>query len=301
MSVIERILYHTIPIRCVSTVGDDIGLHQMGRISDLLAPTECQELHQVLTNPEENILEEVDRMSKQNSNLDINEKRKKRSITTPAECTRIMKEWLASVGNSMYYDRLARALRKIGRSDVSREMGKNINQDKSLGMKKYVEDFQKGVKAMQSSMIAPDSHKSADKLRRERELLETNWADLELIIERQQLPPYPRKLFDGIRPLIYGIFYGFSGAFLIGGIAIFFSIRITEQDFEELLMRSASRKKPCRSQRLHHPAELPSSSDEDKSEDHEREPPKGRKPAKRFRDYFPAFNLGKTNTGKNKV
>lgn len=48
-------------------------------------------------------------------------------------------------------------------------MGKNINQDKSLGMKKYVEDFQKGVEAMQSSMIAPDSHKSADKLRRERE------------------------------------------------------------------------------------------------------------------------------------
>ncbi|MGH0158852.1 UNVERIFIED_CONTAM: hypothetical protein FKN15_057418 [Acipenser sinensis] len=233
----------------------------MGRISDLLAPTECQELHQVLTNPEENILEEVDRMSKQNSNLNINEKLKKRSI----------------------------------------KMGKNINQDKSLGMKKYVEDFQKGVEAMQSSMIAPDSHKSADKLRRERELLETNWADLELIIERQQLPPYPRKLFDGIRPLIYGIFYGFSGAFLIGGIAIFFSIRITEQDFEELLMRSASSKKPRRSQRLHHPAELPSSSDEDKSEDHERESPKGRKPAKRFRDYFPAFNLGKTNTGKNKV
>ncbi|XP_041083208.1 transmembrane and death domain protein 1-like isoform X2 [Polyodon spathula] len=157
-------------------IADDIGLHQMDRISDLLTPTECQDLHQVLTNPEQNILEEVDRMSKQNSNLDINEKRKKRSI----KCTRIMKEWLATVGNSMYYDRLARALRKIGRSDVSREMGKNINQDKSLGMKKYVEDFQKGVEAMKSSMIAADSDKSADRLRWEREC-KTRQADRQAV------------------------------------------------------------------------------------------------------------------------
>ncbi|XP_041083210.1 uncharacterized protein LOC121299516 isoform X4 [Polyodon spathula] len=121
-------------------IADDIGLHQMDRISDLLTPTECQDLHQVLTNPEQNILEEVDRMSKQNSNLDINEKRKKRSI----------------------------------------KMGKNINQDKSLGMKKYVEDFQKGVEAMKSSMIAADSDKSADRLRWEREC-KTRQADRQAV------------------------------------------------------------------------------------------------------------------------
>ncbi|XP_069046422.1 transmembrane and death domain protein 1 isoform X3 [Lepisosteus oculatus] len=225
-------------------VADDIGVHQMERIAELLTPRECQDLHSMLTTPEENILQEIDRLSLEKNDLGVP-------------------------------DRVRRDIK----------MGKNINQDKSLSLKKYVEDYHKHVEAMHSSLIEPATDHTTDSHRAARDLTELSWSDLDLVIQREQLPPYSRRFLEGVWPLIAGVFLGFIGAFLIGGVTLLFSIHISKRDFEELLKRSTHHR------RCHHRSSPSCSVDRHVPRDDLSL--KSRNPTGRFNSFFPAFRLFK--------
>ncbi|XP_069046421.1 transmembrane and death domain protein 1 isoform X2 [Lepisosteus oculatus] len=256
----------------------------MERIAELLTPRECQDLHSMLTTPEENILQEIDRLSLEKNDLGVPD-RVRRDIRTEEECKTILTEWLVTHGDQMYYDRLSRALQRIGRTDISLEMGKNINQDKSLSLKKYVEDYHKHVEAMHSSLIEPATDHTTDSHRAARDLTELSWSDLDLVIQREQLPPYSRRFLEGVWPLIAGVFLGFIGAFLIGGVTLLFSIHISKRDFEELLKRSTHHR------RCHHRSSPSCSVDRHVPRDDLSL--KSRNPTGRFNSFFPAFRLFK--------
>uniref|UniRef100_UPI00398E7662 LOW QUALITY PROTEIN: transmembrane and death domain protein 1 n=1 Tax=Pristiophorus japonicus TaxID=55135 RepID=UPI00398E7662 len=119
---------------------DDIGIHQMNRIAELLTSVECEAFHTKLTHPEKDIMKEIDQMLEEMTiysrpgNAEI-------SVANVKECKEILIDWLREEGDSMYWDRLSRALRQIGRADVDAEMRKNMNQDKTLEVNKNIEEY----------------------------------------------------------------------------------------------------------------------------------------------------------------
>ncbi|XP_043926863.1 transmembrane and death domain protein 1 [Protopterus annectens] len=188
----------------------------MQRISELLAPQECQMLYTKITTPEGNIFAELDRLSAK-KNI-IKKTRRRREITTIEDCITTLTKWLVKDGNKVYWDRISRALRQIGRSDVSAELGKNLNQDKNLEIQKNVEQYHESVAQIKSSLLLAEEEKYGEDILRGREVRAINWNDLELIIERKRLPPYSKKISDGLKPFGYGAFFG-----LIGSITVFFT------------------------------------------------------------------------------
>ncbi|XP_072336392.1 transmembrane and death domain protein 1 isoform X3 [Scyliorhinus torazame] len=209
----------------------------MTRIAELLTTVECEELHAKLTQPEKDIMKEFDEMLEGNDNLF--KTRKRREITSINDCNNILIDWLKKEGDSMYWDRLSRALRQVGRDDVDK-------------------------------------------------VLEINWDELELIVEMEKLPPYPRELTEGFRTILWGVLFGFVGSTFLGAMSLYFIIKITEEDCTEIMRRSSvlhrikRRSKPV--QRMVY------SSDDESSH--------GAKPSKQFRHYFPSFHA--TNHSREK-
>ncbi|XP_078276637.1 si:ch211-226m16.3 protein [Rhinoraja longicauda] len=220
------------------TAADDIGIHQMSRIADLLTSVECEALHTKLTNPEKDIMGEINNMLEENDNLF--KTRKRRELADFGDCRDILIEWLRKDGDSMYWDRLSRALRQVGREDIDDEMRKNMNQDKSLEVHKNIEEYGKTLEHAHSSLIVTDDEiKMKDSNRDKRsEILEINWDELELIVEMEKLPPYPRKLTEGFKTVLWGVFFGFVGSTFLGAISLYFIVRITEKDCLEIMRRS---------------------------------------------------------------
>ncbi|XP_078402336.1 si:ch211-226m16.3 protein [Cetorhinus maximus] len=251
----------------------------MTRIAELLTSVECEALHAKLTHPEEDIMKDIDKLSEENDNLF--KTRKRREITNFNDCNEILTDWLKEEGDSMYWDRLSRALRQVGRGDVDKELRKNMNQDKTLEVHKNIEEFGKTLEHAHSSLIITDDEiKIGDRNRDKRsELSEINWDELELIVEMEKLPPYPRKLTEGFRTVLWGVFFGFVGSTFLGAISLYFIIKITEKDCMEIMRRSnvlhriKRRRKPMR--RIDY-----SSDDENAHVD---------KPSKHIRHYFPPF------------
>ncbi|XP_055511067.1 transmembrane and death domain protein 1-like isoform X1 [Leucoraja erinacea] len=220
------------------TAADDIGIHQMSRIADLLTSVECEALHTKLTHPEQNIMEEIDNMLEENDNLF--KTRKRRELDEFRNCVDILIEWLRDDGDSMYWDRLSRALRQVGREDIDNEMRKNMNQDKTLEVYKNIEEYGKTLENAHSSLIVTDDEiKTKDSNRDKRsELLEINWDELELIVEMEKLPPYPRKPTEGFKMVLWGVLFGFVGSTFLGAISLYFIVRITRKDCLEIMRRS---------------------------------------------------------------
>ncbi|XP_066559741.1 transmembrane and death domain protein 1 [Amia ocellicauda] len=264
----------------------------MERIAELLTPGECQDLHSALTSPEEDIFQRMERLSAENNDLEIPE-RVRRDIITEEQCKTTLTEWLLAHGDQMYYDRLLRALQRIGRTDIALEVGKNINQEKSLNLLKYVEGYHKQAEAMQSPLIQKDPSPQTDSQRTAREITEMSWSDMELIVEREQLPPYSKQLRDGLKPLFYGIILGFTGAFLLGGVIVLFALHISERDCRELLqlsIHSEGRRRRCRSSQTRFIDTLYSSDSDYLSRDNT--PLRHKKSStKDFHGFFPAFRL----------
>lgn len=213
-----------VPVSCDDTVADDVGLHMIGRISELLSPEECQAFYVQITGPDQNVEEELDRLLESKNPIRT---RRRRDITSIKDCKETLSRWLQEEGDTMYWDRLSRAIQQIGRSDVSRELGKNLNQDKNLEIKKNVEEYHKTVKHLTSSLLLEENEEKGKqgRLRRDggwpqNQVETTAWEDLELIIERKPLPPYNRSLLGWIVPLTTGIAGGFLTCFLL--VAIIF-------------------------------------------------------------------------------
>lgn len=213
------------------TVADDIGVHMMGRISELLSPEECQAFYAEITGPEENVEEELERLSEGKNPLHL---RKRRDIGSTEQCKETLTHWLKAEGDTVYWDRLARALQKIGRSDVAKELGKNLNQDKNLEIKKNVEEYHETVKHLTSSLLVDENEVSGkeegneqERLRRDGEGSQikseesSDWDEFEVTIERQQLPPYNRSLFEWLTPLLTGIMSGFITSFILVVLSLY--------------------------------------------------------------------------------
>ncbi|XP_020560528.2 uncharacterized protein LOC110015376 isoform X1 [Oryzias latipes] len=133
------------------TVAEDISVHQLERLVDLLTFKECEDLLVALSNPEENIFQHIQLLSPENNQLGL-QPRAKRDTSTAADdetqCRAALTGWMLENGERTYYDRLSRALQHIGRTDIAIEVGKNINQDKALSLKRYVEDYHKYVMSL---------------------------------------------------------------------------------------------------------------------------------------------------------
>lgn len=215
-----------LPALCDDTVADDIGAHMMARISELLSPEECQAFHLKLLGPEENVKDELERLSEKNNPL--GRRRRRRDIITTAQCQETLQRWLETEGDTMYWDRLSRALQLIGRADVSLELGKNLNQDKNLEIKKNVEEYHETVKHLTSSLLLDESPEGSAQGRQRREgrasaapLEQGEWEGLELIVERKRRPPYNRSLFEWATPLATGVLSGFLTSFILVALALY--------------------------------------------------------------------------------
>ncbi|KAK2885411.1 hypothetical protein Q8A67_016248 [Cirrhinus molitorella] len=136
------------------TVAEDIGPHQLERLVELLTAHECEELISAISQPEESIFQHLDRLSAERNQL-----RRRRNTDQQAPCRSALKDWLQIHGKQIYYDRLSRALRQIGRTDIAIEVGKNINQDKTLAMQRYVDGYHELVNRMATHL---EKHESED-------------------------------------------------------------------------------------------------------------------------------------------
>ncbi|KAM9351037.1 transmembrane and death domain protein 1 [Symphorus nematophorus] len=141
------------------TVAEDIGVHQLERLVELLTSKECEDLLFALSHPEENIFQHLERLSPEKNPLDLKPRAKRDTSTTvgyEAQCRTALTDWLLRYGEQTYYDRLSRALQHIGRTDIAIEVGKNINQDKVLSLKRFVEDYHKYVNSLNIPPVQSD-------------------------------------------------------------------------------------------------------------------------------------------------
>ncbi|KAL7399171.1 hypothetical protein ABVT39_020950 [Epinephelus coioides] len=142
------------------TVAEDISVHQLERLVELLTSTECEDLLFALSHPEENIFQHAERLSPEKNQLDVKPRAKRDTSSATdgeAQCRTALTDWLLRYGEQTYYDRLSRALQHIGRTDIAIEVGKNINQDKLLSLKRYVEDYHKYVSSLNSPPAQSDT------------------------------------------------------------------------------------------------------------------------------------------------
>ncbi|XP_051915528.1 transmembrane and death domain protein 1-like [Hippocampus zosterae] len=194
------------------TVAEDIGVHQLERLVELLAPSECEDLLVALSNSEE-ITQRI--VKRDTSSLEESE----------AKCRRDLKERLQKSDPEMYYDRLTRALHHIGRADIANELGKNINQDKILNLKRYAEGYHEFFKSMNFEEAEPETGKT----KRQKRASDLTWRDLDLIVERPPVPAYSTGPLDVALPLLYGILLGFGGTLLAAISTLYIVLRISRR------------------------------------------------------------------------
>ncbi|CAL8367038.1 unnamed protein product [Lota lota] len=209
-----------IPCNGEETVAEDVGVHQIDRLVELLTSTECRDLLSALSSPEENIFQHLKRLLPENNHLDL-EPRVRRDASAAdareAECRTALTHWLLRNGEQIYYDRLSRALQHIGRSDIAVEVGKNINQDKSLSLKRYIEGYHKHASRLKTLPTHPEKGRQPREglKKTPRTVRDLTWRDLDLVLERAPVLLHRRGVLDGAWPLLYGLLLGVGGTFLI--------------------------------------------------------------------------------------
>ncbi|XP_077155631.1 transmembrane and death domain protein 1 isoform X3 [Ranitomeya variabilis] len=99
---------------CEDTVADDIGPHMITRIAQLLTPLECQHYYLRITGPDRDLAKLLGPPSPNSER-----KRKRRDIVTIEDCTKTLKNWVETQGNTVYWDRVFSTLYRVGRADVA--------------------------------------------------------------------------------------------------------------------------------------------------------------------------------------
>nr|XP_020473474.1 uncharacterized protein LOC109970327 isoform X2 [Monopterus albus] len=145
------------------------------------------------------------------------------------QCRTALTDWLLRHGEQTYYDRLSRALQHIGRTDIAIEVGQNINQDKILSLKRYVEDYHRYVQSLNIPSIQSDE-KDHQHAARKRTVRDLTWNDLDLIVKRAPVPPYQKGPLHVALPLLYGILLGFGGTLLAGVFTLLVIIHISHRN-----------------------------------------------------------------------
>ncbi|XP_050952752.1 transmembrane and death domain protein 1 [Labeo rohita] len=229
------------------TVAEDIGPHQLERLVELLTAHECEELISALSQPEESIFQHLERLSAERNQL-----RRRRNTNQQAPCRSALKDWLQIHGKEIYYDRLSRALQQIGRTDIAIEVGKNINQDKTLAMQRYVDGYHELVNRMATHLEKHESEDHEDHKDHEdheevlqfsaKQAKQFTWKDMDLVVRRQPVPSFQPHLLDRVWPLLYGLLLGFAGSLLISVAVLLISIYVSHGN----RTKSKAEHQPCR-------------------------------------------------------
>ncbi|CAN9515669.1 unnamed protein product [Ophioblennius macclurei] len=208
------------------TVAEDIGVHQQQRLVEMLTFPECEELLSAMSQPEDNIFQHIDRLSPDKNKLDTMPRAKRSTVATAADeetrCRTGLTNWLQKYGEKIYYDRLFRALQHIGRPDIANEVGKNINQEKVLSLRRYVENYHKFVESLNPPSAKAKSRNLRNGLSRAKKIdvRDLTGRNLDLIVTRVPIPPYQKGPSDVAVPILVGFLVGFVGA-MAAGVSLF--------------------------------------------------------------------------------
>lgn len=198
--------------RCEDTVAANVGSHTMSRIADLLAPSECLRLRLLLSGPDDLGKRELQRLSKENNRIPS---RPRRDLRGPVGCSETLRDWLERAGEALTWDRLARGLRRIERLDIARELGKNLNQDRSLELLRNVRGYGRAAERSRSTLLL-----QGDRRRRERGRRAPSMDLGDLVVERRPPPPYTRSLLGWVVPVASGILGGFLVSTVLAAVAV---------------------------------------------------------------------------------
>ncbi|XP_075581023.1 transmembrane and death domain protein 1 [Pelecanus crispus] len=199
---------------CEDTVAANVGRHTMSRIAKLLSPSECRQLQGRLAGPDGELGErELERLSEENNPIGT---RRRRGLRSPVGCSDALRDWLGTAGEVTTWDRLVRGLRQIGRPDIAQELGKNLNQDRSLELRRNVEEYGRTVQRLTSSLLLEGERHGGARGRR------APAGDLgDLRFERRPPPPYTRSLLGWVSPVVSGILGGFLASVLFAVAAVY--------------------------------------------------------------------------------
>uniref|UniRef100_A0ACB8EKZ4 Uncharacterized protein n=1 Tax=Sphaerodactylus townsendi TaxID=933632 RepID=A0ACB8EKZ4_9SAUR len=114
-------------------------------ISELLNPQECHELYIRIAVSQKDAEEPLEEK-------DLFPSGQWQEISSVAQCKEALNYWLEMERGAVNWDRLAQALRQIGRPDVSRELKKSLNRNRSLEPKWNVEENHT-VEAVKSALL----------------------------------------------------------------------------------------------------------------------------------------------------
>ncbi|KAM6225769.1 transmembrane and death domain protein 1 [Porphyrio hochstetteri] len=215
------LLFVVVGAWCSDSVADNVGPHTMSRIAELLSPSECRQLRQQLTGPHGDLGEwelELQLLSEKNNPM-----RPRRQRRSPVGCSAALRHWLGTAGKVTPWDRLVRGLRQIGRPDIARELGKNLNQDRSLELRRNVEEYGRSVQHLTSSLLLEGGQHGSARAKRAlglRDLEELG----DLRFERQPPPPYTRSLLGWLGPVVSGILGGFLAS-IVFTVAVLYSYK----------------------------------------------------------------------------
>ncbi|XP_057342606.1 transmembrane and death domain protein 1 [Manis pentadactyla] len=225
---------------------DAMGPHTAVRLAELLTPEECGHFQSLLKAPEPHVEDELTRLSEDRLARPEPPKpttaspggpwrRRRREASgapaggeaKPAEtsdgCREGLAAWLTAQAPTLSWDRVARALRRSGRPDVARELGKNLHQQATLQLRKFGQRYLPPP----GDPAAPGA--SAPRPRRAL-APEPNWDELELTVERLPQAPYQRSPTGWAGPLTLGFFTGFMGALGAGALLILLTLWVTGGD-----------------------------------------------------------------------
>ncbi|XP_074386942.1 transmembrane and death domain protein 1 [Zonotrichia albicollis] len=203
--------------RADDSVAASVGRHSMGRIAELLASSECHRLQAELHSPEQEPgspeLEGPGGPEEDEEEEEEEQEKPIRRLSSRSArgCSEGLRRWLETAGEATTWDRLVRALHHIGRSDIARELGKNLNQDRSLELRRNVQGYRRSVQHLSAAQLRPAGPRG----RR---------APLPgaLLFQRRRPPRYRRALLGWVRPLLLGLLGAFVGSVLLTGTAMYF-------------------------------------------------------------------------------
>ncbi|XP_075407778.1 transmembrane and death domain protein 1 [Tenrec ecaudatus] len=227
---------------------DAMGPHAAVRLAELLTPEECGHLRSLLEAPEPDVQAELARLSedrlaqaeppKPTESPGRRWRRRRQAkqysagqpLSEPAPapqdvsdgCRETLAAWLTAEAPSLSWDRVARALRRSGRPDVARELGKNLHQQATLQLREFGQGYVPLPGAAAPRAPAPRARRAPAP--------ELHWDELELIVERLPQPPYERSPTGWAGPLLLGLLSGFVGALGTGALLILLTVWLTGGD-----------------------------------------------------------------------
>ncbi|XP_036255639.1 transmembrane and death domain protein 1 [Molothrus ater] len=196
--------------RADDSVAASVGRHSLGRIAELLAGPECRQLRAELNSLEEEPdIPELEEPGEEKE--EEKPARRRRGSRSSRGCSEALRHWLATAGEATTWDRLVRALHHIGRSDIARELGKNLNQDRSLELRRNVEGYRRSVQHLSSAQLRPAVPRG-----RRAPLAAV------LLFQRRRPPRYSRGLLGWVPPLVLGVLGAFVSSVLLTGTVMYF-------------------------------------------------------------------------------